>query len=201
MRRRIDLVAAMMHSPPLLILDEPTTGLDPQSRLAIWEHLRQLNEQGVTVFLTTQMMEEADRLCGRIAIIDQGRIVAEGSPQTLKTEVGGDVVHITVGSAGEGQERERMARAKALVTERSYVAAADAAGDTLTITVSDGSAAVPDLIRLLHENKVEVSGLSVASPTLDDVFLSYTGRSIRSEDAAEDESGRALRPWLGLSRR
>ena len=94
-----------------------------------------------------------------------------------------------------------MARAKALVTERSYVAAADATGDTLTITVSDGSAAVPDLIRLLHENKVEVSGLSVASPTLDDVFLSYTGRSIRSEDAAEDESGRALRPWLGLSRR
>ena len=199
MRRRIDLVAAMLHSPPLLILDEPTTGLDPQSRLAVWEHLRELNEQGVTIFLTTQMMEEADRLCERVAIIDQGRIVAEGSPQTLKTEVGGDIVHITVDSAGGGQEQ--MARAKALVTERSYVAAADATGDTLTITVSDGSAAVPDLIRLLHENKVEVSGLSVASPTLDDVFLSYTGRSIRSEDAAEDESGRALRPWLGLSRR
>ncbi len=87
MRRRIDMVAALMHSPPILFLDEPTTGLDPQSRLAIWEHLVELNNQGVTIFLTTQMMEEADRLCQRIAIIDRGNIVAEGSPQSLKSEI------------------------------------------------------------------------------------------------------------------
>ena len=82
-------------------LDEPTTGLDPQSRLAIWEYLSRLNREGVTIFLTTQMMEEADRLCQRIAIIDRGQIVADGSPQTLKADVGGDVIHVTVDSVGE----------------------------------------------------------------------------------------------------
>ena len=101
MRRRIDLVAALMHRPPMLFLDEPTTGLDPQSRLAIWEYLSRLNREGVTIFLTTQMMEEADRLCQRIAIIDRGQIVADGSPQTLKADVGGDVIHVTVDSVGE----------------------------------------------------------------------------------------------------
>ena len=93
MRRRIDLAAALMHEPPLLFLDEPTTGLDPQSRIAIWEYLEQLNGQGVTIFLTTQMMEEADRLCQRIATIERGRIAAEGTPSSLKAGVGGDVGH------------------------------------------------------------------------------------------------------------
>ncbi len=98
MRRRIDLVAAMMHKPNLLFLDEPTTGLDPQSRIAIWDHLKQLNEQGVTIFLTTQLMDEADRLCKRLAIIDKGTIVAEGSPHSLKATIGGDVVQLTIDS-------------------------------------------------------------------------------------------------------
>jgi ABC-2 type transport system ATP-binding protein len=96
MRRRIDLISALMHSPSLLFLDEPTTALDPQSRLAIWDHLQNLNHQGITIFLTTQMMEEADRLCGRPAIIDQGQIVAEGSPEALKDRQGGDVISITI---------------------------------------------------------------------------------------------------------
>ena len=94
MRRRIDLVGALMHRPRLLFLDEPTIGLDPQSRLAMWDHLTQLNKEGVSILLTTQMMEEADRLCQRIAIIDQGKIVAEGSPRALKGEVGGDVIRV-----------------------------------------------------------------------------------------------------------
>ena len=201
MRRRIDLVAALMHSPPLLFLDEPTTGLDPQSRLAIWEYLAQLNEQGVTIFLTTQMMEEADRLCQRIAIIDQGHIVAEGSPQVLKADVGGDVIHVTIDSAGDVEEKTRTEKAEALLKGISYVEAVNAAGNGLKVTVRDGTAAAPDLLRLLHENQVPVTNLSIASPTLDDVFLKYTGREIRSEEASGDEAGQMLRPWLGLNRR
>ena len=96
MRRRIDLISALMHSPSLLFLDEPTTGLDPQSRLAMWDHLQDLNRHGITIFLTTQMMEEADRLCGRLAIIDQGQLVAEGTPEALKDQLGGDVVSISI---------------------------------------------------------------------------------------------------------
>ena len=199
MRRRIDLIAAMMHNPPLLFLDEPTTGLDPQSRLAIWEHLKSLNEQGVTIFLTTQMMEEADRLCQRIAIIDQGNLVAEGTSAALKSEVGGDVVRIVLdGKLEDGAETQK---AEALVKERSYVAGVNITDDSLTITVKDGSAAAPDLLRLLHENQVAVANLSVASPTLDDVFLKHTGRQIRDEGTSGDESAQAIRPWLGLQRR
>ena len=199
MRRRIDLIAAMMHSPPLLFLDEPTTGLDPQSRLAVWDHLVNLNEQGVTIFLTTQMMEEADRLCQRIAIIDQGKLVAEGTPAALKSEVGGDVIRIVLdGKLEDGAETQK---AKVLVKERSYVAGVNITDDSLTVTVKDGSAAAPDLLRLLHENQMAVANLSVASPTLDDVFLKHTGRQIRDEGTSGDESAQAIRPWLGLQRR
>ena len=199
MRRRIDLIAAMIHNPPLLFLDEPTTGLDPQSRLAIWEHLKNLNEQGVTIFLTTQMMEEADRLCQRIAIIDQGNLVAEGTSAALKSEVGGDVVRIVLD--GKLEDGPKTQKAEALVKERSYVAGVNITDDSLTITVKDGSAAAPDLLRLLHENQMAVANLSVASPTLDDVFLKHTGRQIRDEGTSGDESAQAIRPWLGLQRR
>ena len=201
MRRRIDLIGALMHSPPLLFLDEPTVGLDPQSRIAMWDHLNGLNGQGVTILLTTQMMDEADRLCRKIAIIDRGEIVAEGSPQSLKAEVGGDVVSLTldgsdhVGSTGEAD------RAEQLLQERAYVDAVNRVDGTISITVKDGSAAVPDVVRLLHENQVPVAGLSVTSPTLDDVFLKYTGRTIRSEEATGDEVGQMLRPMMGLSKK
>ena len=201
MRRRIDLVAALIHSPSVLVLDEPTTGLDPQSRLAIWEHLVELNGQGVTIFLTTQMMEEADRLCHRVAIIDHGQIVAEGSPRALKAEIGGDVIHATIEPGGDGQGQSRTEKAEALVSGRNYVAMVNREGDSLVITVKDGSTAVPDLLRLLHENQIPVTNLSVAGATLDDVFLKYTGRRIRSEEATGDEMGQMYRPWLGLKGR
>ena len=102
MRRRIDLAGALVHRPEVLFLDEPTTGLDPQSRLAIWDHLNELHSQGTTILLTTQMMDEADQLCQRLAIIDNGLIVAEGSPETLKDEMGDDVVRISLGSPSDG---------------------------------------------------------------------------------------------------
>ena len=201
MRRRIDLVAALIHSPRLLFLDEPTIGLDPQSRLAIWEHLGQLSKEGVTIMLTTQMMEEADRLCQRVAIIDRGQIVAQGSPRSLKAEVGGDAVHIGVDSAGEGEEGAFVKRADELLRGRGYVEGVSTVDGGLMVTVRDGGTAVPDLLRLLQENLVPVVSLSVASPTLDDVFLKYTGRTIRSEEASGDEVGQMLRPWLGLNDR
>ena len=201
MRRRVDLAGALMHSPPLLFLDEPTVGLDPQSRLAMWEHLTELNGQGVTILLTTQMMDEADRLCRNIAIIDRGVTVAEGSPRTLKGDVGGDVVNLNLDPSGEDDGAGRIERAERLLQERPYVDAVNRVDGGISITVKDGSAAVPDLVRILHENQVPVSGLSVTSPTLDDVFLKYTGRTIRSEEATGDEVGQMLRPLMGLSKK
>ena len=199
MRRRIDLMAALMHSPPLLFLDEPTTGLDPQSRLAIWDHLKRLNEEGITIFLTTQMMEEAERLCQRIAIIDLGKIVAEGTPDDLKKQVGGDVVNIVIG--GEDGHVNGLEGALKSLNEREYVEAVTVSDGTLSVRVKDGGAAAPDLLRLLNEQHVAATNLSVISPTLDDVFLEHTGRSIRAEDANADGGGDVLRPLLGLKKR
>ena len=200
MRRRVDLVAALMHSPPILFLDEPTTGLDPQSRLAIWAYLEKLNSQGTTIFLTTQMMEEADRLCRRVAIVDRGEIVAEGSPGVLKSEMGGDVIHVLVGATSDDGVESPMARAETLVKERSYVEDVAVDGTVLVVRAQGAAAVVPDLLRLLHDNNVPVSSVSVASPTLDDVFLKHTGHTIRSEGAGGDGSAQAMRPWLGLNR-
>ena len=198
MRRRIDLVGALMHRPPVLFLDEPTTGLDPQSRLAIWDYLLELNRQGTTVFLTTQMMEEADRLCERIAIIDVGKIVAEGTPDALKQEVGGEMVRVALDPADRDG---RLAEAEELVRQRSYVREVSTASNTLTVTVGDGSAAAPDILALLHDNGIIATDLSIAGPTLDDVFLKHTGHSIRDEEASGSELERAWAPWLGLSSR
>ncbi len=201
MRRRLDLVATLVHRPSVLFLDEPTTGLDPQSRNTVWDYLRRLNaEDGVTVILTTQMMDEADRLCERLAIIDRGTIVAEGSPRTLKGEIGGDVVTILLTQPESGEERDVLSRrAQELADQQPYVTATARVQDGLAVTVPDGGAAVPGLMRLLADNDVPVSNLSVSSPTLDDVFLQHTGRTIRDEETGGDEMNNAFRPWLGLS--
>jgi ABC-2 type transport system ATP-binding protein len=201
MRRRIDLAGALVHRPKVLFLDEPTTGLDPQSRLAIWDHLRELNRQSITIFLTTQMMEEADRLCERIAIIDQGKIVALGTPQALKAQVGGDVVSISLDSDGEDGLSGRQEAAIALVQQRSYVEEAFPVDGGISVGVQDGGGRVPDLLRLLSDNNVFVSNLSLSRPTLDDVFLKFTGRNIRSDYTNGDEYGQVARHWMGLGRR
>jgi ABC-2 type transport system ATP-binding protein len=166
----------------------------------MWEHLTELNGQGVTILLTTQMMDEADRLCRNIAIIDRGEIVAEGSPRSLKAEVGGDVVSITLDASDDDSTR-RTERAEQLLRESANVDAVNRVDGAISITVKDGSAAVPDIVGLLRENQVPVAGLSVASPTLDDVFLKYTGRTIRSEEATGDEFGQMLRPMMGLNKK
>ena len=177
MRRRIDLAGALMHDPAIVFLDEPSVGLDPQSRLAMWEHLEELNAKGVTILLTTQVMEEADRLCRSISIFDQGQIVASGSPESLKTGVGGDVVEILLDDPGEALYQ----RAEALVRQQNCGDGVSRIDGGIAVTVGNGSAAVPGLVSLLHDAGIPVVSLSVARPTLDDVFLMHTGRRIRTE--------------------
>ena len=212
MRRRIDLAGALVHRPEILFLDEPTTGLDPQSRLAIWDHLNELHSQGITILLTTQMMEEADQLCQRLAIIDDGLIVAEGTPETLKDEMGDDVVRISIGTASEsasefdggsgGSADQRLyERAMSLMGVQSYVTGSSVDADGLVVNVRDGDASAPRLLKLMIENDIEVARLAVSKPTLDDVFLKYTGRTIRPDHGGGDEYAESIRPLLGLRRR
>jgi ABC-2 type transport system ATP-binding protein len=178
MRRRLDLGTALVHDPQILFLDEPTAGLDPASRQAIWDEVVRMNrEQGITVFLTTQYLEEADRLAKRIAIIDHGRIVAEGAPEELKASIGSDVV--TVGVPPDQVERAE----KALATlDGLKEIQADAKG--LTLFVHDGSGAVVRVVRLLDKANITVGSITVSSPTLDEVFLRLTGS--RLEGATEE---------------
>ena len=201
MRRRIDLAAALVHRPAVLFLDEPTTGLDPQSRLAIWEHLEQLNREGITIFLTTQMMEEADHLCERIAIIDRGEIVAEGKPAELKSEVGDDLVVLTVAGEDEAERHGQAERALELLTPLEYVDEAFATDGSVSVSVKDGGAAIPSLLQALGREDIAIVNLSLTRPTLDDVFLKHTGRTIREEEAGGDEFNRVMGQWMGVSRR
>ncbi len=184
MRRRIDLAGALMHDPDIVFLDEPTVGLDPQTRLAMWEHLEDLNARGVTILLTTQVMEEADRLCRSISIFDHGQIVASGSPESLKSGVRGDVVQIILDGSADGPSEALYERAEGLVRRQDYADGVSRVDGGIAVTVGSGSAAVPALVGLLHDGQVPVVSLSVARPTLDDVFLMHTGRRIRTEEEA-----------------
>ncbi len=190
-----------MHDPDILFLDEPTVGLDPQSRIAMWEHLDDLNAKGVTILLTTQVMEEADRLCRDIAIIDHGKIVAGGSPESLKAGVGGDVVQIVLSGAADGRDDVLNGEAERLVRRRGYVQGVNAVDGGIAVTVKNGSAAVPDLVGLLHAERVPVGSLSVVRPSLDDVFLKHTGRAIRSEETTTGEFSDTMRRSMRLRRR
>ena len=185
MRRRLDLAAALVHNPDVLFLDEPTTGLDPVSRRKVWEEVRRLNDElGVTIFLTTQYLEEADKLADRVGIIDAGRIAAEGAPEDLKRSVGQDlVVASTRGEANGAVERLRALEA---------VERVDARGEELTIVTPDGPRVVGKVAVALEESGVGVERLTLRSPTLDDVFLEVTGNRLGTDDDrdASEEDGR-----------
>jgi ABC-2 type transport system ATP-binding protein len=174
-RRRLDIALGLMHRPRLLFLDEPTTGLDPQGRARLWDEIRRLRDEGMTVFLTTHYLEEADALCNRVAIIDQGRIVAEGTPDELKRQISGDVV--TLGVAGDA------CAALELLTRQPYVREASADDGTVRLTVERGETAMPAILRLLDGAGLELRTISLARPSLDDVFLRKTGRSLREQAA------------------
>ncbi len=175
-RRRLDMGIGLVHRPELLFLDEPTTGLDPQSRARMWEEVTRLREAGTTVFLTTHYLEEADALCDRLAIIDHGRIVARGTPDQLKREVAGDV--ITFGIRGD------VGRALELVRPEPWVKEASVDGETVRLYVDRGETAAPSLLRLLDSHQLELLTLNLARPSLDDVFLRQTGRSLRESGPA-----------------
>jgi ABC-2 type transport system ATP-binding protein len=197
-RRRLDIAMGLVHEPTLLFLDEPTTGLDPQARANLWQHIRSLRDDlGRTVFLTTHYLEEADALCDRILIIDDGQIVAEGSPEELKHRVSGDAVVLTLQDAGDRPAAARVAAALPGVSDLPAAgpAPADPVADPpphdvdgspvgpsrLVFRVPDGGSALPGLLRALDAAGVQLAGVEVHRPTLDDVFLTLTGRSLRDE--------------------
>jgi ABC-2 type transport system ATP-binding protein len=183
MKRRLDLASALIHGPRVLFLDEPTAGLDPASREAVLDEVQRLNrDDGITVFLTTQYLEEADRMAHRLAIIDQGRIVAEGTPLELKRSVGADMVAVDVPAHQVQAARQALAACEGVVDAR-------ADGSGITLFVTDGTKAAAQVIRLLDRADVGVSSVSVSAPTLDEVFLRATGALL--EGAGADESGEA----------
>ncbi|MGZ4198950.1 MAG: ATP-binding cassette domain-containing protein [Thermoleophilia bacterium] len=184
MKRRLDLASALMHQPTLLILDEPTEGLDPQSRTALWEELERIGAQGTTMLLTTHYMEEADRLCSRLAIVDNGRIVVGGGPQELKETVGADSVVLQLESSdGDGAADDKVAAVCRLLDGMIPCDAVARHSAGVALAVPNASAAVPQLMRRIDGNGLRITGLQMSQPSLDDVFLKYTGRHIREEAA------------------
>ncbi len=188
MKRRLEIARGMLHQPQILFLDEPTLGLDPQTRKSIWTHLNELrSKKGVTIFMTTHYMDEAE-YCDRIAIIDRGRIVALGTPDELKAKVGGDVVTIT-SSQPDAAARE---------IEETLGVTPSRDNGALRMEVSDGKKFVP---RLVRELTVPVDTVTLRRPSLDDVFLKLTGRAIREEEAGTRDQMRAMASrWMGRRR-
>lgn len=174
MKRRLDLAASLVHEPRVIFLDEPTTGLDPISREAVWKYITRLNkEEGVTVFLTTQYLEEADRLADELAIMDSGKIVARGSPEELKATIGTDVVTLSI--EGEADQTARAAQVAAGIDGAEDVRVVDG---SLVIYIKEGAKALAPAILLLSEAGLSVGEVTVSRPSLDDVFLQKTGHKI-----------------------
>jgi ABC-2 type transport system ATP-binding protein len=176
MRRRLDVGLGIVHRPTVLFLDEPTTGLDPQARARMWDEIRGLRELGTTVFLTTHYLEEADALADRLAIIDHGLIVAEGTADELKRQVAGDVVTLGVNGATE--------HVLETVRRQPFVREATGEQGTVRLYVDRGETAVPQLLRVLDGAGLEAASIALHRPSLDDVFLRQTGRSLRDDPAA-----------------
>jgi ABC-2 type transport system ATP-binding protein len=177
MKRRLDLALALVHRPRILFLDEPTTGLDPQSRAALWDEVGRLSRDGVIVFLTTQYLEEADVLADRVGIIDHGRLVAEGTPAALKAEIGRPTVEVV---PAHPAQREAVAA----VLERFGAPCDDVDADGVAVRV-DGEAELAPIVRALDAEDLHVEKLQLHAPTLDDVFLAKTGRSLEGAEEPE----------------
>ena len=192
MKKRLDAATALVHRPPLVFLDEPTTGLDPKARNRLWDYFRRINEQGTTVFLTTQYLEEADQLCERLSVIADGEIVATGSPDELKRRVGGEILDIELAAAegvdtgGPDGPRERAA-AVAHETDLFTDATVETTADGITVTARDARAHGTDLLVALRDEGLGVTGFNIRAPTLDDVFLAITGEHVGAENEAADE--------------
>ncbi|MFF5295823.1 daunorubicin resistance protein DrrA family ABC transporter ATP-binding protein [Paractinoplanes globisporus] len=167
-RRRVDIALGIIHEPKVVFLDEPTTGLDPQSRAHMWEEIRRLRAEGMTVFITTHYLDEADALCDRISIMDNGEIVASGTPSSLKREISGDVVRVGLPVDAVAAAASALAAYKI----ESY-------DDSVRLYVEDGAVAIPQILRALDAAGVPLGTIELHRPSLDDVFLTKTGRSLR----------------------
>jgi ABC-2 type transport system ATP-binding protein len=176
-RRRLDLALGMVHKPPLLFLDEPTLGLDPQSRAYFWEEIQRLRAEGTTIFLTTHYMDEADKLCDRVSIIDHGWIVAEGTPDQLKKEIHGDSIQLGFADDQQLSAGRRVLGDQPFVTQNMVI------DGKLHLYVEHGEQDLPAIIRLLDARQVAVTTIEFARPSLDDVFLQKTGRSLRDNQS------------------
>jgi ABC-2 type transport system ATP-binding protein len=177
MQRRLDLAAALVHEPRVLFLDEPTTGLDPVSRKTIWEEVRALNEDGTTVFLTTQYLEEADQLADNVGIIDSGRIVAEGTPESLKGEFGDPHVELLLAEGSVAEAERVCAEIGRLLPPKD--------GKRVLVEVENGAADIPRVVRALDEAGIAVESLELVRPTLDDVFVAKTGHHLEKEESED----------------
>jgi len=174
MKRRLDLAASLVHDPQVLFLDEPTTGLDPISRVRVWEEVRRLNrENGVTVFLTTQYLEEADELADRVGIIDRGRIVEEGTPTELKRAVGSDLIVVEL--SGDIERAAEIARSLRDVSEVT------AGSNGLAISTNDAAALISTVAVAFNQHGISANSLTIRTPSLDDVFLRATGHRLSTE--------------------
>ena len=183
MKKRLDLASTLVHKPRILFLDEPTTGLDPQSRATVWDYLEELNKkEGITIFLTTQYLEEADRLCEHLCIVDDGRIVAEGSPSELKQQIGADAIVITMRDANGKYDDAVRASGRQILSSLENVVNIVDSGDGLTVYAKNGGLFVPDLVRAFDKSKIKLVSINLSTPSLDDVFLKHTGKRIRVEE-------------------
>ena len=176
-RRIFDLASGVINAPELLFLDEPTTGLDPQSRARVWDEVRALHEQGTTIFLTTHYLEEADELCDRVAIVDLGRIVALGTPAELKKQIAGDILTVNYDAADRAQAAARLLDGNAVVLERHEI------DGGLQLYVDRGDEALPVILRILGQGGAAPKSVHLSRPSLDDVFLKLTGRSMRDSES------------------
>jgi ABC-2 type transport system ATP-binding protein len=202
MRKRLDLIVGLVHRPRVLFLDEPTLGLDPQTRARVWSYLRELNQkEGITILLTTHYMEEADDLCHRVAIIDHGEIRALGSPKGLKDEIGSDCINI-------GFSEERLIGDSALaegafraLQGQPYIKRIETLADGLAVYVDRGEEIMPRIIELLREKGIQVKTIALSRPSLQDVFLKHTGYTIRDREASAAEQFREhFKRWRGKRR-
>jgi len=175
-KRRLDLALGMINHPQILLLDEPTAGLDPQSRAYLWEEIRKLKKNGITILLTTHYLDEADKLCNTVSIIDNGVIVASGAPDKLKSDIGADAILLEFADSQVAQGSKEMLE-KEFQTNRIQVK-----GNTVLLYISGGDRALPSILRLLDTNSLEARSISMSKPSLDDVFFKYTGRKLREDD-------------------
>jgi ABC-2 type transport system ATP-binding protein len=180
MRRRLDLAMSLIASPPIIFLDEPTTGLDPRSRMTIWRMIKQLAKSGTTILLTTQYMEEADQLADKIVVIDNGKVIAEGTAAELKRRIGSDRLEITIGASSSFDKAKKIIDGEALQVDEDR--------RTVSIATRGGVAELKQILQKLEEARVAVESISLHSPTLDDVFLTLTGR--KTVQTADDTQGK-----------